>query len=138
LNKIILLGRLVRDPELRYAQSGTGIASFTLAVDRRFKNANGEKQTDFINCKAFGKLAELVANYLAKGRQAAVTGSLQINSYTDKEGNKKYSTDVVADEVEFIGGRQASDASDNGAEGPYVPTKDGSFLGDEVNDECPF
>ncbi|MDA8220877.1 MAG: single-stranded DNA-binding protein [Desulfitobacterium hafniense] len=102
MNKVILIGNLTRDCELRYSQSGVGIANFTLAVSRRFKNAQGERETDFINVKCFKQLAELCANALAKGNKAAVTGSIQISSYTDKDGNKKYSTDVIADEVEFL------------------------------------
>ena len=102
MNKVILIGNLVRDCELRYSTSGTAVSTFTLAVGRRFKNAQGEKETDFIQVKCFKQLAELCANALAKGNKAAVTGSLQISPYTDKEGNKKYSTDVIADEVEFL------------------------------------
>lgn len=102
MNKIVLVGRLVRDPEIRYSQSGVAVTTFTLAVDRRFKNAQGEREADFIQVKSFKQLAELVANYLLKGKQAAVSGSLQISSYTDKEGIKKYSTDVMADDIQFL------------------------------------
>jgi len=131
MNKIILSGNLVRDCELRYSPSGTAVASFTLAVSRRFKNAQGERETDFINVKCFKQLAELCANALAKGNKAAVVGSLQISSYTDKEGNKKYSTDVIADEVEFLSPKN-SGSSEN--------TNDSSSLGREVNldDDIPF
>jgi len=131
MNKIILSGNLVRDCELRYSPSGTAVASFTLAVSRRFKNSQGERETDFINVKCFKQLAELCANALAKGNKAAVVGSLQISSYTDKEGNKKYSTDVIADEVEFLSPKN-SGSSEN--------TNDSSSLGREVNldDDIPF
>jgi len=131
MNKIILSGNLVRDCELRYSPSGTAVASFTLAVGRRFKNAQGERETDFINVKCFKQLAELCANALAKGNKAAVVGSLQISSYTDKEGNKKYSTDVIADEVEFLSPKN-SNSSGN--------TNSSSSLGHEVNldDDIPF
>jgi len=131
MNKIILSGNLVRDCELRYSPSGTAVASFTLAVSRRFKNAQGERETDFINVKCFKQLAELCANALAKGNKAAVVGSLQISSYTDKEGNKKYSTDVIADEVEFLSPKN-SGSSEN--------TNSSSSLGHEVNldDDIPF
>jgi len=131
MNKIILSGNLVRDCELRYGQSGTAVASFTLAVGRRFKNSQGERETDFINVKCFKQLAELCANALAKGNKAAVVGSLQISSYTDKEGNKKYSTDVIADEVEFLSPKNSSSAEN---------TNNSSSLGHEVNldDDIPF
>jgi len=102
LNQIVLVGRIVRDPELRYGKSGVAVTTFTLAVDRRFKNAQGEREADFIQCKAFKQLGELVANYLGKGKQAAVSVSLQLSSYTDKEGIKKYSTDVIADDIQFL------------------------------------
>lgn len=102
MNHIVLIGNLVRDCELRYANSGTAISTFTLAVSRKFKNSQGERETDFIQVKCFKQLAELCANALQKGNKAAVSGSLQISSYTDKEGNKKYSTDVIADEVQFL------------------------------------
>lgn len=102
MNKWVGIGRLTKDPELRYSQSGVAITAFTIAVDRRFKNAQGEKETDFIQIKTFKQLAELCANYLAKGKLAAVTGELHINSYTDKEGVKKWITEINADEVQFL------------------------------------
>jgi len=128
MNKIMLIGNLVRDCELRYSPSGTAVSSFTLAVGRRFKNAQGEKETDFINVKCFKQLAELCANALAKGNKAAVTGSLQISSYTDKEGNKKYSTDVIADEVEFLSPKNSEQPQSSGT----------SLFGHEVDEEAPF
>jgi single-strand DNA-binding protein len=102
MNKWTGIGRLTRDPELRYSQSGVAVTSFTVAVDRRFKNAQGEKETDFIRVKAFKKLAELCSEYLAKGKLAGVTGALQISNYTDRDGNKQWATDIIADEVEFL------------------------------------
>lgn len=102
LNKIVLIGRLTKDVELRYSQSGVAVSTFTLAVDRRFKNAQGEKEADFIQIKAFKQLAELCANYLSKGKMAAVSGSLQISTYNDKDGNRKWSTDVIAEDVQFL------------------------------------
>ena len=102
LNRIVLIGRLTRDPELRYTQNGTGVCSFTLAVDRRFKSADGTRGTDFVNIVAWRQLGELCANYLAKGKLAAVEGRLQIRSYTDKEGNKRTAAEVVADDVNFL------------------------------------
>lgn len=101
MNRIVLCGRLVREPELRYTQGGTAVGSFTLAVDRPYTK-DGNKETDFINCQVWGKSAENCAKYLDKGKQAAVEGRLQIRSYDDKDGNKRYVTEVVADRVEFL------------------------------------
>jgi single-strand DNA-binding protein len=109
LNRVVLIGRLVRDPELRYSQSGVGICKFTLAVDRRFKNAQGEKEADFIPCIAFKQLAELCANYLSKGKLAAVDGRIQTGSYTNKEGNKVYTTDVIAENVVFLSPKESNE-----------------------------
>ncbi|MBU5626135.1 single-stranded DNA-binding protein [Oscillibacter sp. MSJ-2] len=101
LNRIILMGRLVADPELRRTQSGTPVTSLRIAVDRDFKNQSGEKETDFIDVVAWRATAEFVAKYFAKGRMAVVEGRLQIRPWTDKEGNKRTSAEVVADNVYF-------------------------------------
>ena len=101
LNRIILMGRLVADPELRRTQSGTPVTSFRIAVDRDFKNQSGEKETDFIDIVAWRATAEFVAKYFAKGRMAVVEGRLQIRPWTDKEGNKRTSAEVVADNIYF-------------------------------------
>ena len=102
LNRIIIMGRLTRDPELRHTQSGTAVASFTLAVDRDFKNKqSGEKETDFIDVVAWRQTGEFVSRYFTKGRMAVVEGRLQIRDWTDKEGNKRRSAEVVADQVYF-------------------------------------
>ncbi|ASS73578.1 hypothetical protein CIG75_00370 [Tumebacillus algifaecis] len=102
LNRIILIGRLTADPELRYTPSGTAVAQFTLAVDRQRSNQNGERETDFINIVVWQKLGELCAQYLRKGRLAAVDGRLQIRSYENKEGQKVRVAEVVADNVRFL------------------------------------
>lgn len=102
MNKWTGIGRLTRDSELRYTPSGVAVTTFTIAVDRRFKNAQGEKVTDFIRVKTFKQLAELCANYLSKGKLCAVSGELQISEYTDKDGQKRWSTDIAADEVQFL------------------------------------
>ena len=100
MNKVILIGRLTRDPELNFAAgSGTAVTRFSLAVTRPFK----KDETDFINCIAFGKTGETIAQYLTKGRQLAVTGSIRTGSYDAKDGTKRYTTDVVVDSFEFIG-----------------------------------
>ena len=113
LNHIVLMGRLTRDPELRRTGSGVAVASFSLAVDRDFGNReNGEKETDFIDIVAWRNTAEFVSKYFTKGRMAVVSGRLQIRTWTDKEGNKRRSAEVVADNVYF--GDSKRDSQDGG------------------------
>lgn len=109
LNKVFIMGRLTRDPELRRTNSGTAVASFTLAVDRDFKNADGTKETDFIDVVAWRNTAEFVSKYFTKGRMAVVEGKLQIRDWQDKNGNKRRNAEVIADNVYFGDSR-----SDNG------------------------
>ena len=101
LNKIILMGRLTRDPELRRTQSGTAVTSFSLAVDRDFKSQAGEKETDFIDVVAWRNTAEFVSRYFTKGRMAVVEGRLQIRDWTDRDGAKRRSAEVIAENVYF-------------------------------------
>ena len=101
LNKIFIMGRLTRDPELRRTQSGTAVTSFSLAVDRDFKSQSGEKETDFIDVVAWRSTAEFVAKYFTKGRMAVVEGRLQIRDWKDREGNNRRSAEVIADNVYF-------------------------------------
>ena len=101
LNKIIVMGRLTRDPELRRTGSGTAVTSFTLAVDRDFKDQNGDKETDFIDVVAWRNTAEFVSKYFAKGRMAVVDGRLQIRDWTDKDGGKRRSAEIIAENVYF-------------------------------------
>ena len=102
LNHIVIMGRLTRDPELRYTQSNTPVASFSLAVDRDFQNREtGERQTDFIDCVAWRSTAEFVSKYFQKGSMAVVSGRLQIRDWTDRDGNKRRSAEVVVDNVYF-------------------------------------
>ncbi len=101
LNKIIIMGRMTRDPELRRTQSGTVVTSFTLAADRDFKGQNGEKETDFIDCVAWRNTAEFAAKYFTKGRMAVVEGRLQLRDWTDKDGNKHRAAEVIADSIYF-------------------------------------
>ena len=101
LNKIIIMGRLTRDPELRRTGSGTAVTSFSLAVDRDFKSQNGEKETDFIDVVAWRSTAEFVSKYFAKGRMAVVEGRLQTRDWTDREGGKRVATEIVADNIYF-------------------------------------
>ena len=102
LNKIVLMGRLTRDPELRHTQAGAAVASFTLAVDRDFKDKqSGDKTTDFIDVVVWRQIAEFVSRYFTKGRMAVVEGRLQLRDWTDKDGNKRRSAEVVAENVYF-------------------------------------
>lgn len=101
-NRVILIGRLTKDPELRYTTNGTGVASFTLAVDRNFKSSNGEMETDFINIVAWRNLGERCAEYLSKGKLAAVEGRLQLRNYEGQDGVKRTVAEVVADDVRFL------------------------------------
>ena len=112
LNKIILMGRLTRDPELRRTQSGTAVTSFSIACDRDFKSQSGEKETDFIDVVAWRSTAEFVSKYFAKGRMAVVEGRLQIRDWTDREGGKRRNAEVVADNVYF--GDSRRDGGDYG------------------------
>lgn len=114
LNKIFIMGRLTRDPELRRTQSGTPVTSFSLAVDRDYKTQSGEKETDFIDVVAWRATAEFVAKYFTKGRMAVVEGRLQIRAWQDKEGNNRRSAEVVADNVYFGDSRRDSAGSSGG------------------------
>ena len=102
INRVILLGRLTADPEMRYLSSGNPVTNFTLAVERPFTNQQGEKETDFINIVVWRKLAELCSEYLVKGQKAAVEGRLQVRSYEDKQGQRRTIAEVVAENVQFL------------------------------------
>lgn len=102
MNKVILVGRLCRDPDLKGTTTGRSVVLFTLAVDRRFKNKDGQKEADFVPIVVWGKLAELSNQYLSKGSQVGVCGRLQVRSYETQDGQRRYVTEVVADEVNFL------------------------------------
>ena len=119
LNRIILMGRLTRDPELRRTGSGTAVTSFSLAVDRDFKSQSGEKETDFIDIVAWRSTAEFVSKYFTKGRMAVVEGRLQIRDWTDKDGGKRRSAEVVADNVYFGDSRRDNADSSYGSAPAY-------------------
>ena len=119
MNKVVLIGNLVRDPEVRATQSGISVCNFTVAVNRRFKKENGEQETDFLNVIAWRQLAELCSKYLAKGRKVAVTGSIQTRQYEAKDGSKRTAWDIVADEVEFLT-PQNQQSSTQSAPGTYT------------------
>ncbi len=112
LNKIIIMGRFTRDPELRRTGSGTAVTSFSLACDRDFKSQSGEKETDFIEVVAWKNTAEFVSKYFSKGRMAVVEGRLQIRDWTDKAGNKRTTAEVVADNVYFADSKR-SESNEN-------------------------
>ena len=144
LNHIVIMGRLVRDPELRRTGSGVAVTSFTLAVDRDFgKNDNGERETDFIDCVAWRQTGEFVSKYFTKGRMAVVSGRLQIRPWTDKDGNKRRTAEVVADNVYFGDSRREGDGvpaagSFGGYSAPAsAPASDFTMLADD-DAQLPF
>ena len=144
MNKVILMGRLTRDPEVRYSQgeNATAIARYSLAVDRRFRRDGDEQTADFINCVAFGKLGEFAEKYLRKGIKIVVTGRIQTGSYTNKDGQKVYTTDVVVEECEFAESKKASgDGSNSPADRPSPSSASGDgFMNipDGIDEELPF
>src|SRR5690625_753919 len=107
INRVTLVGRLTRDPELRYTQSGVAVVNFTLAVNRNFKNKDGEYEADFINCQAWRRTAEVAAEYLKKGSLTGVDGRIQTRSYENDEGNRIFVTEVVAESVQFLESRNS-------------------------------
>ena len=148
MNKVILMGRLTRDPEVRYSQGANSlaIARYTLAVDRRFRR-EGEATADFINCVAFGKQAEFAERYLRQGVKIAVTGRIQTGSYTNRDGQKVYTTDVVVEEQEFAESKGSADVNrgNNGfqaaapAPAPAFDAGDGFMnIPDGIDEELPF
>lgn len=138
MNKVILMGRLCADPEVRYSQNQnqTAVARYRLAVDRRFKR-EGEQTADFISCVAFGKAAEFAEKYLRQGTKIAITGRIQTGSYTNREGQKVYTTDVVVEEQEFAESKGASGNIEGSA--PQATDPDG-FMSppDGIDEELPF
>ena len=133
MNSVQLLGRLARDPEVRYTDGGATIASFTLAVDRRFKQEGGET-ADFISCKAFGKTAEFIEKYFSKGKKIALNGRIQTGSYTNKDNVKVYTTEVIIENVEFV---ESKGAEQNGV---AAEPKNDDFMNvpDGLDEELPF
>lgn len=141
MNKVILMGRLTRDPEVRYTQgdNASAVARFSLAVDRRFKK-DGDQTADFINCVAFGKTGEFIEKYGRKGAKFVVEGRIQTGSYTNKDGQKVYTTDVVVEQVEFAESKASADGNTtNNTANSNAPT-DTSFMDipDSIDEELPF
>ena len=138
MNKVILIGRLTKDPELRYAAgSGTAVCRFTLAVSRQFK----KDETDFINCIAFNKQGEAIAQYVTKGRQLAVTGSIRTGSYDGQDGGKRYTTDVIVESFEFIGNSNNGNVNTNNQNNDYwnMSTDNGFGVEEPIDDgDMPF
>ena len=131
MNKVIIIGRNTKDIELRQTSSGTSAVEFSIAVNRTFKNANGERESDFFNCVAFSKLAETISKYVKKGDQVGIEGRLQTRNYTNKEGRKVYVTEIVVENVEFLQSKKQDG---------QTPTESDPFHFEEVDveDGLPF
>lgn len=140
MNKVILMGRLTRDPELRYTPSQIATCSFSVAVDRAYKSQDGTTQADFINCVAWRQTAEFICKYFAKGARILLSGAIQTRTYDDKEGQKRYVTEVVVDNVEFCESKRSDGASYGGgsqSQGGVQPAQDGYYPIDD-DDSVPF
>ncbi|MCI5602173.1 MAG: single-stranded DNA-binding protein [Lachnospiraceae bacterium] len=144
MNKVILMGRLTRDPDVRYSDQSSAVARFTLAVDRRFKRDGDQQTADFISCVAFGKTGEFIERYCHQGTKLVVEGRIQTGSYTNRDGNKVYTTDVVAENVEFAESKVAAANNEGGYQAarpePSSAAGDGFMnIPDGVEDEgLPF
>ena len=146
MNKVILMGRLTRDPEVRYSQgeNPTAIARYTLAVDRRFNRNNDDQSADFINCVAFGRAGEFAEKYFRKGIKIAITGRIQTGSYTNKDGVKVYTTDIVIEEQEFAESKNSSSGAEGGNSNSNsnsnFPSNGDGFMNipDGIDEELPF
>lgn len=146
MNKVILMGRLTRDAEIRYSQgeSSTAIARFSLAVDRRFRRDNDEQTADFINCVAFNKTAEFLERFGRKGTKFVLEGRIQTGSYTNKDGQRVYTTDVVAENVEFAESKNSNGGDGYSGAGASAPSPSGAAgdgfmnIPDGIDEELPF
>ena len=146
MNKVILMGRLTRDPEVRYSQgeNATAVARYTLAVDRRYNRNNDEQSADFISCVAFGRNGEFAEKYLRKGTKIAATGRIQTGSYTNKDGVRVYTTEVVIEEQEFAESKNSSSTGNGGFTGgnnaPAMQDAGDGFMNipDGIDEELPF
>ena len=143
MNKVELIGRLTHDVEMRQTPNGVSLARFSIAVTRRFKNSNGEYDADFINCVAFGRQGEFAEKYFRKGIKIAITGRIQTGSYTNKDGQRVYTTDVVVEEQEFAESKSASESNAGFAPAerpaPSSAAGDGFMnIPDGIDEELPF
>ncbi|MBQ9503708.1 MAG: single-stranded DNA-binding protein [Lachnospiraceae bacterium] len=147
MNKVILMGRLTRDPDIRQSQGENAmtIARYTLAVDRRFRRNGAEQQADFINIVAFGKSAEFIEKYAHKGTKLVVSGRIQTGSYTNKDGQKVYTTDIVAEDQEFAESKSSAGSYQGDSGSAYIPREEPSGIDDGfvnvpdgIDEELPF
>ena len=140
MNKVILMGRLARDPEIRTTPNGVSVCTFSLAVSRRFKNANGEYDADFISCVAWRQTADFVSKYFRKGSMIAVQGSLQSRSFEDKNGNKRVAYEIIADQVSFCGSKAESGTGgyDSVSPSSYNNSSADDFSSVVDDDDLPF
>lgn len=140
-NKAILMGRLTRDPESSTSTSGVVVTRFTLAVDRRFQKQGEERQADFINIVTFNKTAEFVKKYFVKGQLALVSGSIQTRSWDGQDGQKRYATEVIAEEVNFVGSKKDNPSAQSGSASDFVapkPAANDEFMSLDDDDSLPF
>ena len=143
MNKVILTGRFTRDPEIKYTNDGTSIARFSIAVNRRFVKEGSDQKADFLNCIAFGKSAEFIEKYFSKGMKADLSGRIQTGSYTNRDGQKVYTTDIVVEEIEFgesKNSNQQSAAPANPSNAVNPMTDENGFMNipDGIDEELPF
>lgn len=134
VNRFIGLGRLTREPELKHTPSGVAVCNFSLAMNESYKDKQGQKieKTEFINVVVWGKLAELCNQYLSKGRQVYIEGSLQTRSWDDKDGNKRYTTEINAKQVQFIGGQASGENQKPAEQKEYDVKADANFASDDI------
>lgn len=142
INNVVIVGRLTRDADLRYTGSGIAVGSFTVAVERPFTNAQGERETDFINCVVWKKPAENLANFTRKGSLIAVAGRIQTRNYTNNEGRKVYITEVVAENIQYLDSKKTNESRSDSSEGNYSQSNQNSAQGQnngyQKQDEDPF
>lgn len=140
LNKAILVGRLTRDPEIKSTTNGVSVLNFTVAITRRFKDANGERQSDFINCVAFRQTADFIASYFKKGNMISIDGTIQTRTWDDNEGKRHYVTEIVAENAGFIESKREMDggAPVREAATDSLPQMPAEFGADVTDDDLPF
>lgn len=139
MNRVVLIGRLTKSPEVKNTTTGKSVATFTLAVDRRFKNKDGQKEADFVPIVIWGKQAEFVGKYMSKGSQCSLSGRLQVRSYDAQDGTKRYVTEVIADEVNLLGSKKDNQEADTKIDSVAQLNNDPDFvLMDNSSDDPPF
>ena len=133
MNKAILMGRLTRDPELRYTSSGRAVCQFSIAINRTYTNQQGQRETDFINCVVWDKQAENLAKYVTKGRLVAVDGRIQTRNYDNNEGKKVYVTEVLANSIQFLESKNSAQGNDIGGQNPFDSMPEPTYPTNSVN-----